>query len=198
MKYPLPEKIGDPDLLVGREKEFALLNRWLDGIPKRGSETSLTAEADMNPVTGNNTDTEVNMSPSLNHSYLCKRLIVEIEKSGKWEAWPELALDIEGGLVPDIAVYQAGVLKPDFTEDIIRCKTLPQIAVEIISPSQSVHNLLIKAGKFIKAGIPAVWTVEPYGGIIYISAKEGRRVAVAELVESEGVRVNFAEIFGKE
>jgi Uma2 family endonuclease len=90
------------------------------------------------------------------------------------------------------------VLKPDFTEDIIRCKTLPQIAVEIISPSQSVHNLLIKAGKFIKAGIPAVWTVEPYGGIIYISAKEGRRVAVAELVESEGVRVNFAEIFGKE
>jgi len=25
MKYPLPEKIGNPDLLVGREKEFAFL-----------------------------------------------------------------------------------------------------------------------------------------------------------------------------
>ncbi len=35
MKYPLPESIGDPDLLVGREKEFGLLDRWLERIPKR-------------------------------------------------------------------------------------------------------------------------------------------------------------------
>ncbi|MCP4108405.1 MAG: hypothetical protein GY749_23155, partial [Desulfobacteraceae bacterium] len=35
MQYPLPEKIGDPTLLVGREKEFALLNGWLELIPRR-------------------------------------------------------------------------------------------------------------------------------------------------------------------
>ncbi|MCP4351480.1 MAG: hypothetical protein GY795_38940, partial [Desulfobacterales bacterium] len=35
MRYPLPERIGNPDLLVGREKEFRLLNQWLDLIPKR-------------------------------------------------------------------------------------------------------------------------------------------------------------------
>ncbi|MCP4105508.1 MAG: hypothetical protein GY749_08225, partial [Desulfobacteraceae bacterium] len=35
MKYPLSESIGDPDLLVGREKEFGLLDRWLERIPKR-------------------------------------------------------------------------------------------------------------------------------------------------------------------
>ncbi|MDM8522926.1 hypothetical protein QUF80_06090 [Desulfococcaceae bacterium HSG8] len=35
MRYPLPERIGDPDLLVGREKEFRLLGQWLDLIPKR-------------------------------------------------------------------------------------------------------------------------------------------------------------------
>ncbi|QTA85224.1 hypothetical protein [Desulfonema magnum] len=35
MRYPLSESIGDPDLLVGREKEFALLGRWLDLIPRR-------------------------------------------------------------------------------------------------------------------------------------------------------------------
>ncbi len=35
IQYPLPEKIGDPDLLVGREKEFAILNKWLSRIPKR-------------------------------------------------------------------------------------------------------------------------------------------------------------------
>jgi hypothetical protein len=35
MQYPLPEKIGNPDLLVGREKEFEEAQRWLDWIPGR-------------------------------------------------------------------------------------------------------------------------------------------------------------------
>jgi hypothetical protein len=34
MQYPLPEKIGPPDLFVGREEEFQLLNKWLANIPK--------------------------------------------------------------------------------------------------------------------------------------------------------------------
>ena len=37
MQYPLPEVIGDPDLLVGREKEFTLLNNWIDLIPGRAA-----------------------------------------------------------------------------------------------------------------------------------------------------------------
>lgn len=39
MQYPLSERIGDPELLVGREKEFALFNKWLKGIPKRISKS---------------------------------------------------------------------------------------------------------------------------------------------------------------
>lgn len=39
MKYPLPERIGNPDLLVGREKDFRLLNNWLENIPKRLSKS---------------------------------------------------------------------------------------------------------------------------------------------------------------
>jgi len=34
MKYPLREKIGFPELLVGREKEFANFEKWLAFIPK--------------------------------------------------------------------------------------------------------------------------------------------------------------------
>ncbi len=39
MQYPLPERIGDPDLLVGRAKEFGLLHQWLDKIPQRLSKS---------------------------------------------------------------------------------------------------------------------------------------------------------------
>ncbi len=39
MQYPLPERIGDPELLVGREKEFALFYKWINKIPKRLSKS---------------------------------------------------------------------------------------------------------------------------------------------------------------
>jgi hypothetical protein len=39
MRYPLAEKIGHPDLLVGREKEFRLFNKWLSKIPERLSKS---------------------------------------------------------------------------------------------------------------------------------------------------------------
>lgn len=39
MQYPLPEKIGVPELLVGREQEFANFDRWVKGIPQRISKS---------------------------------------------------------------------------------------------------------------------------------------------------------------
>ena len=35
MQYPLEEKIGVPELLVGRKKEFAYFGKWLSWIPKK-------------------------------------------------------------------------------------------------------------------------------------------------------------------
>ncbi|HLC15646.1 MAG TPA: hypothetical protein VJL89_05415, partial [Thermodesulfovibrionia bacterium] len=74
------------------------------------------------------------MGPSINHSYLCKKIIVEIEKTDKWEAWPELTLDIESGLIPDIAVYEKGKIRPNFSEDKIKCDILPHMVIEVASP----------------------------------------------------------------
>ncbi len=34
MQYPLREKIGNPDLLAGREKEFDNIGKWIANIPK--------------------------------------------------------------------------------------------------------------------------------------------------------------------
>jgi len=39
MQYPLTEKIGEPELFVGREKEFRQINKWLANIPKRLSKS---------------------------------------------------------------------------------------------------------------------------------------------------------------
>ncbi len=39
MQYPLEEKIGDPELLVGRDREFENFGRWIANIPKRLSKS---------------------------------------------------------------------------------------------------------------------------------------------------------------
>jgi len=39
MQYPLPEIIGNPNLLVGREKEFAFFDKWISRIPDRLSKS---------------------------------------------------------------------------------------------------------------------------------------------------------------
>ncbi len=39
MQYPLEERIGRPDLLVGREKEFKKFNKWINNMPKKLSKS---------------------------------------------------------------------------------------------------------------------------------------------------------------
>ncbi len=39
MQYPLSERIGEPDLLTGREKEFKLFHKWIKNIPKKLSKS---------------------------------------------------------------------------------------------------------------------------------------------------------------
>ncbi|CAK0757064.1 conserved hypothetical protein [Gammaproteobacteria bacterium] len=43
MQYPLPEKIGDPELFIGREQEFKLINNWLERIPARLAQSRVIA-----------------------------------------------------------------------------------------------------------------------------------------------------------
>jgi len=39
LSFPLTERLGDPRLLVGREREFADFDTWIRGFPKRISKS---------------------------------------------------------------------------------------------------------------------------------------------------------------
>lgn len=43
MQYPLPEKIGNPELFIGREQEFNIINQWLELIPERLAQSRVIA-----------------------------------------------------------------------------------------------------------------------------------------------------------
>ena len=112
--------------------------------------------------------------PTWNHAILQKRILVRIESryEGQFSVMPELNISILGErLVPDLAVF-AGITG-FLTSDKMLVTELPVLAIEILSPSQSVTELATKAEHYLQAGVKSCWIVVPEFNTITISSAEG-------------------------
>lgn len=133
--------------------------------------------------------------PSFNHSYICAEIIEQLTETKIFKALPELTLDIFNGLTPDISVYPRDQIKPNFLRDFPRFPEMPVLAIEVISASQNIQDLLEKAEIFVQNGVKAVWTIEPFSGSIFVTTKNGEEIFHNQEVESEGIKVDFKKIF---
>ncbi len=57
--------------------------------------------------------------------------------------------------------------------------------------------MLQKATQLVNAGVNAVWTVEPYSRTVFVTSGDEENLAHEELIESEGVKVDFSKVFIK-
>lgn len=135
-------------------------------------------------------------TPSFNHSYICAEIIEQIAANKTLKALPELTLDIGNGLTPDVSIYPREQIKPNFLRDLPKYPSMPIVAVEVISASQNIQDLLEKAQLLIENGVKAVWTIEPFTNSIFVTTPGGEEVFHNQTVESEGVTVGFQKIFG--
>lgn len=100
------------------------------------------------------------MSPSYNHSYLAYKIAKLLDQEEKFNFHIEMTLDINGvDYIPDIAVY--GKKPIDFLHDKIKSEERPLVVVEILSPKQSVNELMEKIEVYLIAGIKSCWLVIP-------------------------------------
>jgi Uma2 family endonuclease len=134
--------------------------------------------------------------PSLNHSIICADIAEQIYENKRMKALPELTLDIGNGITLDLCVYEREKIKADFWKDVKRYSEMPILATEVISASQNIQDLLEKAEMLIKNGVKSVWTVEPYSRTVFVLDSNGRKIVQNQEVESEGVKVDFRQIFG--
>ncbi|WP_218068089.1 Uma2 family endonuclease [Candidatus Thiosymbion oneisti] len=140
-------------------------------------------------------ENQVEEMPSLNHSYICVQVMRQLLQDNSIQPLPELTLDIDKGLTPDISVFKKEKIRPNFFEDILKIKDLPILAIEVISSSQSVQAIFEKSKILVNSGVKTVWTIEPYGRSIFVVNKEGKKLFHEEIVESEGVKVDFTKVF---
>ncbi|OQX14250.1 MAG: hypothetical protein BWK80_42035 [Desulfobacteraceae bacterium IS3] len=133
--------------------------------------------------------------PSLNHSYICARLMRQLLQDERIQPLPELTLDVGNGITPDISVFPKEKIRPDFFEDILKFQELPVLAIEVISSSQNIHAILEKSKLLVNSGVKTVWTVEPYGRSIFVIDRQGKKLFHEGIIVSEGITVDFSEVF---
>jgi Uma2 family endonuclease len=134
-------------------------------------------------------------TPSFNHSFICAEIMEQLYENKKIKALSELTLDIDEGITPDISIYPKEQIKPNFSRDITRYPEMPILAIEVISASQNIQDLLIKADDLVEKGVRTVWTIEPFTNTIFVTTKDGEEKFYNEVIESEGIKVDFKKIF---
>ena len=135
--------------------------------------------------------------PSLNHSYVCLQLIKQLIINDEIVPLPELTLDIANGLTPDISVFSKNQIQPNLFHDVSKFPEKPVLAIEVISSSQTIQEMLQKAKQLVSEGVKTVWTVESYSQTVFVTTIDKETLFHEEIVESEGIRVDFSKIFPK-
>jgi Uma2 family endonuclease len=141
------------------------------------------------------TSGEVNDMPSFNHSYICAEIMGQLYENKAVKALPELTLDIQNGLTPDISVYQRDKVVPNFLKDFSKYPEMPLLAIEVISANQNIQTVLEKAEMLVQHGIKTVWTIEPFTNTIFVTTTSGVKKFHNQAIESENIKVDFASIF---
>lgn len=153
------------------------------------------------------TDTETNYEtsrnkpmPSYNHGSIQANIIIQIGKlyDEKYRPVSELTLKLNDWIsVPDISIYPFEMLDTD--NDSIKTTTPPLCAIEILSPKQSLSDLLLKARTYFEKEVKSCWLVLPGVNNIYVfsNAKEYEIFKTGETLfdQSLDMKIEVSRVF---
>lgn len=119
---------------------------------------------------------------SLLHGGVQSKLAYLLIREKKVHVFTELTLDVSAfdiskfnlhvkrEIEPDIAGYYAVPEIPDGERDLVRVVKVPDLAIEILSPRQSLDYLQRKIGALFAIGVRSAWLVIPGALIMVFSA----------------------------
>lgn len=135
--------------------------------------------------------------PSLNHSIVQTRLIVQLASNPQWQVCSELSLRLaERDGTPDLSIYPSR--STDFTRDVIRETTPPTMVVEILSPSQGSVVVMERVDHYLANGVQSAWVVEPVFGDVLVCTADGKRQKYSSGIVTDpitGLSVDLAQVF---
>ena len=74
----------------------------------------------------------------------------------------------------------------------------PDVAIEILSPDDTLTAASEKCAEYLQAGIPGIWVVDPYRKALYRYAPGGLQLLALPVLENELIgAIDFAPIFAE-
>ena len=109
-------------------------------------------------------------------------------------ALPGMARTVRG---PDLAFWRAGRLPTPLPAGFL--EEAPDLAVEILSPSNSASEMLEKVREYLEAGTLLVWVVDPASrtATVYRSRNDIRIVTDDEALDGDDVLPGFRVVLGE-
>ena len=111
---------------------------------------------------------------SKRHSLTQTNLTVLLGNDERFSTFVELSLDTtaidlsqfglknQEEMVPDISVYlESPPLIDEPGEDEVRVAKMPELVIEVLSPTQSINELLKKIKAYLALGVKSCWLVMP-------------------------------------
>ncbi|MBD2753378.1 Uma2 family endonuclease [Spirosoma validum] len=137
--------------------------------------------------------------PSKNHAFIQMRISGTLFScyASQFTILPEIRIEITGSdYTPDICIYP--LIPFDSRHDEIRMTELPLTAIEILSPTQSVEELVAKFEVYFGAGVRSGWLVQPALQTIFLLTPD-QKISVFHdelLVDpTTGIELNLSEVF---
>jgi Uma2 family endonuclease len=121
--------------------------------------------------------------PSVNHSTVQAQITGLLFNDGRFRVMVELSLDasqidlsqfglkMKDEIIPDVCLYLKGKRYTERGDDLLRMPEMPLLAIEILSPSQSVSSLIAKIKAYFALGIQSCWLVIPATETVTVYSK---------------------------
>jgi Uma2 family endonuclease len=137
------------------------------------------------------------MSPSLYHSAIAINIGGELVKQKEFRAHSELTVVIDGAdYQPDISVYKRKKLHFISEQDEPKTEELPLLAIEIVSPSQTMNELIKKAEFYVGSGVPSIWIVHLQPHSITVKTQSETNIYHEGILKDiTGIKVDLGVVF---
>jgi Uma2 family endonuclease len=135
---------------------------------------------------------EARYMPSKKHSIVQTNITGLLFNEEKFKPFIELSLDAsqidlsqfgvksKDELIPDVCVYtiEQSKMKPEqktrlLDDDVLKVSSVPELAIEVLSPRQTINELLKKFSAFFALGIKSCWLVMPSIEVIKVYSQQG-------------------------
>jgi len=150
---------------------------------------------------------------SFNHSLLQAKLASLFFSLKQFKSAIKLSLDVSKlgelsplnaseALEPDVCVYP-NTITPDYESNILKMSEMPLLAIEILSPKQSLEELLDKFKIYFALGIKSCWLVIPPLESVTVYSSDNRSKSFAMPFCQEvfddilNIKIPLMEIFVK-